>query len=353
MNKIIKEDFETIVKTLGKEARLLEGRTLLITGGAGFLGAYFIGVIHLFNNNVFKKPCRVISIDNYITGERNSFLKSLNDPNIKLIRGDVIQPLKIKEKVDYIVHMAGIASPFYFKKYPIETIEVAVTGTKNLLEFARGRKIRGFLIFSSSEIYGDPDPKIIPIPENYRGNVASIGPRACYDESKRLAETLATTYHQLYNIPVKIVRPFNVYGPGMKPNDYRVIPSFINRGLDGKPLHVHGNGNQTRTFCYITDAIIGFFKVLLSGKAGEVYNVGITDGEMNMADLANLVKEILNKKGVKIKLIDYPDSYPADEPNRRCPDITKIRKELKFSPSVDVRTGLKRTINWYRDILKK
>ena len=353
MNGIVKEDLEAIIKTLGEEARLLEGRTLLISGGAGFLGTYFIGVIHLLNKNIFKKPCKVISVDNYITGQKNNFLENLNDPNIRFIKKDIIRPLKIKEPVDYIVHMAGIASPFYFKKYPLETIEVAVTGTKNLLEFARTKKIKGLLVFSSSEIYGDPDPKRIPIPEHYRGNVASIGPRACYDESKRLAETLATTYHQLYGIPVKIVRPFNVYGPGMKPNDYRVIPSFINRGLDGQVLHVHGKGNQTRTFCYITDAITGFFKVLLSGKEGEVYNVGITKGEMNMASLANMVKDLLGKKGIKVKLIDYPNSYPADEPNRRCPDITKIRKELGYNPSIDPRTGLRRTINWYKEVFNK
>lgn len=353
MNKIIKEDLETIIKTLGKEARLLEGKILLISGGAGFLGTYFLGVIYLLNKNIFKKPCKVISVDNYITGEKSSFLKDLKDPNIKFIEGDVTKPLNIKEPIDYVVHMAGIASPFYYKKFPLETLEVTVTGTKNLLELAKFNKIKGFLLFSSSEIYGDPDPNYVPIPEYYKGNVACIGPRACYDESKRLAETLATTYHQLYGIPVKIVRPFNVYGPGMKPNDYRVIPSFINRGLDGQALHVHGRGNQTRTFCYITDAITGFFKVLLFGKEGEVYNVGITKGEMNMVSLANMVKDLLGKKGVKVKLIDYPNSYPADEPNRRCPDITKINKELRYRPSIDLETGLKRTIKWYKEVFNK
>jgi UDP-glucuronate decarboxylase len=217
-----------------------------------------------------------------------------------------------------------------------------------LLELARVKKPTGFLFFSSSEIYGDPDPKFVPTPETYKGHVACIGPRACYDESKRLSETLCSIYHEQFSVPVTMVRPFNVYGPGMKIDDYRVIPAFANKGFKGEALRVHGTGNQTRTFCYISDAMIGFLKVLISGKAGSVYNIGMDEEEIPMEKLATTVADVIGG-GLKVELIDYPDSYPPDEPRRRCPDLTKARKELAYSPVVGLRHGIERTIGWYRD----
>ena len=210
------------------------------------------------------------------------------------------------------------------------------------------QKVKSFLYFSSSEIYGDPIAKYIPTPETYRGNVSSIGPRSPYDESKRLGETICVIYHGLYKLPIKIVRPFNVYGPGMKPTDYRVLPMFISRGLSGKPLPVHARGKQTRTFCYITDAIIGIFKIFLSDKNGEVYNVGNDDLEISMYDLAKRVAKILQGR-VKIEKIDYPASYPQDEPQRRSPDLSKIRKDLSYKPKVTLDAGLRRFIDWYKE----
>jgi UDP-glucuronate decarboxylase len=165
------------------------------------------------------------------------------------------------------LHAAGVASPVYYMRYPLETIDSAVQGTKNLLELARKNKhLESFIFFSSSEIYGDPDPGSVPTPETYHGYVSSVGPRACYDESKRLGETIATVYQQRYDVPVKIVRPFNVFGPGMRHDDRRVIPMFTYEALNGRPLPVHSDGSQTRTFCYITDAICGFLQTLLKGK---------------------------------------------------------------------------------------
>ena len=187
---IIEEDIKRIIHALGDEARGLEGKTLLISGGSGFLGSYWVGTIHSLNK-IFKKPCRVISIDNYITGSREKLVHDIHDNAITFIEGDITKSLNhIEGPVDYIVHAAGLASPFYYKKYPLETIEAAISGSKNLLELAREKKPTGFLFFSSSEIYGDPDEKHVPTPETYKGNVACIGPRACYDESKRLSETL-------------------------------------------------------------------------------------------------------------------------------------------------------------------
>lgn len=349
MHHIIKEDLETIVKGLGEEAKTLGGKTLLISGGAGFLGSYFVGAIHLLNRQL-ARPCRVIVVDNYITGSKDSFINKLLDENIRLIEADVTKPLAVEEPVHYIIHAAGLASPFYYRKFPLETIDVAILGTKNLLELAREKHVQSYLGFSSSEIYGNPDPNFVPTPETYRGNVSCTGPRSCYDESKRLAETMSLTYHQIYAMPIKIVRPFNIYGPGMKHNDYRVIPTFMMRAMAGEMLPVHDKGNQTRTFCYISDAIIGFFKVLLSDKNGEIYNVGMDGPEVNMVALATMVADLFPHKA-NIQTVKYPDSYPADEPNRRCPDLTKIKTHLGYNPKVGLRDGLERTMAWYKDIV--
>lgn len=342
---IIKRDLKEIVKGIKQEAKCLQGETLLISGGAGFLGSYIVRTIFELNKKIFKKQCKVISIDNFITGRKRRILEDINDKNFTFINADVTKPLEIKDRVDYIIHAAGLASPVYYQKYPLETIDSAIMGAKNLLEIARIKKAKSFLYFSSSEIYGDPDPNFIPTPENYRGNVSSIGPRSCYDESKRLGETLCMTYYKVYGIPIKIVRPFNVYGPGMMSDDYRVIPTFISSALKRKPLPVHDEGNQTRTFCYVSDAIIGFLKVLLSKQSGEIYNVGNDNNEINMMGLARLIGELFKNK-VEIQAIKYPKHYPQEEPKRRCPDLTKIKNNLAYDPHIDLKQGLKRVIKW-------
>lgn len=347
MQKIIINDLKNVLEDIRKEAKLLEGKTVLISGGSGFIGSYINAVIFLLNKRVLKKKCKVISVDNYITSLRKNFIVDINDKNFKFLHYDVRLPLNIDEKIDYIIHAAGLASPFYYKKYPLETIESAVIGAKNLLELARIYKIKGFLFFSSSEIYGDPDPTAIPTSESYAGRVSSIGPRACYDESKRLAETLCITYNQIYNVPIKIVRPFNIYGPGMKHTDYRVMPTFLYAGLKGQNLPVHDKGIQTRTFCYITDGLTSIFKVLLSGKSGEVYNIGNDTPEIGMYELASIVCELLDN-GVKPRRKPYPDYYPAGEPQRRCPDLTKIKTELGYIPRVDLRSGIMKSIEWFK-----
>ncbi len=344
---VVKQDIQNIAKTIAKEAKELEGKTLLISGGAGFLGRYMVGTIHYLNKNYFKKPCTIICLDNFITGIKNRLFIDSDSRYIKTLEQDVTKPFAIDESVDYIIHAAGLASPVYYRKYPIETIEAAIFGAKNLLELARKKKVKGFLFFSSSEIYGDPDPNFIPTPETYRGNVSCIGSRACYDESKRLGETLCMTYNDVYRVPVNIVRPFNVFGPGMRLDDYRVVPTFLYNALKGKDLPVHDEGNQTRTFCYISDATSGFLKVLLSPKKGEVYNVGNEENEINMMSLAQLIAGLFSK-AIAINKIEYPSSYPKDEPRRRCPDLTKIRTQLQYKPQVNLRSGLKRTLRWFQ-----
>ena len=343
---IIREDIETIVKNLGTDAQRFSGKTVLIAGSAGFLGRYFLGVFDYLNEHVLPEPARVLALDNFITGEHHPHFDFRDSRSIINVWADVSQTLPVREDISFVIHGAGIASPVYYREYPLETIEGAVTGTKNLLELAtRNKHLEGFLFFSSSEIYGDPDPKFVPTPETYHGYVSSVGPRACYDESKRLGETISTIYHDRFAVPAKIVRPFNIFGPGMGYKDRRVIPMFTYKALQGEEIPVHGEGTQTRTFCYITDGITGFLKVLLHGRPGEAYNIGNDQNEIAMKDLAALfVKTAANRS--KVALIEYPEIYPAGEPQRRCPDLAKARADLAYEPKVSMQAGIERFITW-------
>lgn len=342
----MRSDILETVGLIGDDAHRFAGKTVLISGGAGFLGRHFVALFEYLNDGILAKPCKVISADNYITGEQLALHEfSRRDPNVIDVWADVTYPLPVREDLHFILHAAGVASPVYYMKYPLETIEGAVQGTRNLLELAcRNKELEGFLLFSSSEIYGDPDPRAVPTPETYHGYVSSVGPRACYDESKRLGETIATIYHQRYNVPVSIVRPFNVFGPGMRHNDRRVIPMFTYEALNGRPVPVHGDGFQTRTFCYISDAICGFIKTLLNGKRGEAYNIGNSDNEIAICDLANLYTQLV--PGCTVSRIPYPEVYPAGEPQRRCPDLTKANQDFGYGARVDLKMGLSRFIEW-------
>jgi UDP-glucuronate decarboxylase len=219
---------------------------------------------------------------------------------------------------------------------PIETIRAAVDGTQRLLEMAtQCSMLEGFLFLSSSEVYGDPDPSAVPTKESYNGNVSTTGPRACYDESKRLGETLCSVYNRLYGVPTKIVRPFNVYGPGLIPGDSRIVPTFTFQVLNNRPMTVFGSGLQTRSYCHVDDAIFGFIAALLDGRSGEPYNIGNPDDEMSAKSLAELFSELHQPSSYE--LVDYPDTYPSGEASRRCPDITKASSELGFSATVSLR----------------
>lgn len=338
-------EIERIVERLGADAKRFSGKTVLLAGGAGFLGKHFLKVFHRLNETVLETPCSVISVDNLITGTKILDADLARDPNITQVWADISHPLPVREDIDFIIHGAGIASPVFYMRYPLETIDSAVHGTRNLLELAkRNPGLEGFLFFSSSEIYGDPDPRAIPIKETYHGNVSTIGPRACYDESKRLGETLCQIFHEHHGVPTKIVRPFNVFGPGMGHNDRRVIPMFAYQALNGRSIPVHGTGQQTRTFCYISDAIYGFLLTLLKGRDGEAYNIGNPDNEITMLQLAEMFPKLVT--GSSFETIDYPSTYPAGEPNRRCPDISKAAETFGYASEVSVENGLARFIDW-------
>ena len=341
----LESDIDELQLRLEKSLQKIGGKTLLLTGAAGFLGRYFMEVLLVFNENNPKNQIKVVALDSYISSGKSKFDREAKKfDEVEWIYGDASLAAQLPNRFDYIIHAAGIASPAHYRANPIKTIEVAVNVTKDLLEKAKIDNSR-FLFFSSSEIYGDPDPTAIPTKETYRGFVNSRGPRACYDESKRLGETLCWIYQTYFNVHATVARPFNVYGPGMMPKDFRVLPNFATSIAKNESLKVYGSGKQTRTFCYITDAIDGFIKILVESKTPDVFNIGNPTPEISMIDLAKLCVEISGGRS-KFEVIKYPDSYPDDEPNRRCPDINKAKSELNYLPKVNLQDGLERFFTW-------
>ena len=347
MNFFLNNDIEEILIRSKNELFKFDNKNILITGSHGFLGKYFLAVFDKMQKNVnFPNFNKIVAVDNNISSSKLLQFNNLSYIDQRI--GNVTDKIKLNEKFDFIIHLAGIASPQYYLANPLETIDAAVNTTKYLLEIAKNCNSK-LTFFSSSEIYGDPTDNFIPTPESYRGNVSSRGPRACYDESKRLGETLCWIYNNYYQVTANVIRPFNVFGPGMQPTDYRVLPNFAWSIRNNTPLNIYGTGFQTRTFCYINDAIDGFLKVITSDLPSDAYNVGNPNPEISMNDLAALIAQIQGKI-LNINHIPYPDNYPSDEPLRRCPDINKINKTFNFYPQIDLKTGLKRFLHWVEKV---
>ena len=341
LENIFLEDIEVISNELKEFHGELEGKTILIAGGKGFLGTYFTNVLTQINKKL-SKPIKIIVLDSLITSKDK---KENNDENTKFLEQDISKKFEINDSIDYIIHAASIASPPTYRKFPIKTVDVNYQGTKNLLEIAKEKKIKSMLLLSSSEIYGDPE--IFPTPESYVGKVSCTGPRACYDESKRLAETISILYFQQYNIPIKIARPFNVYGPYLNLDDGRIIPDFMNNAINKSEIIIHSDGSPTRSFCYVSDAISGFFKLLFSKHDGIICNIG-NDEEVSVKDVADTIKNIVEKP-ISIKIIKSDDpNYTKDNPQRRCPDLSLIKKSVKYIPQINLEEGLERVYKWYR-----
>ena len=353
MNKQLSHNAQLIINSLGDLNSRFSGKSILITGGAGFLGVQFMYYIDLLNRSkILKNNCKVFVWDNFLRGVPDwiNIFEKKEDFIIK--KKDLIKNNDFPN-VNFIIHAASIASPIFYRKYPIETIFSNITGLKNLLDFSVGNStLESFLFFSTSEIYGDPTLDNIPTREDYRGNVSCTGPRACYDESKRLGETICVNYHNVHNIPVKIARPFNNYGPGLKISDRRVIPDFFNNILNDQDIVLLSDGSATRTFCYISDAIEGYIRILLSNYNGESFNIGNESPEISMIDLANKIIEVSNKN-LKVEFrISEDKNYLTDNPNRRCPSIKKARKLLHFHPKIGLDEGLDRTYLYYLETSK-
>ena len=316
---------------------LFENRVVILTGSHGYLGTHLRRYFDYINKTRLKKPARLICLDNFITGREDS-----QNYGFENIKHDVTKKITIRGKIHYIIHLSSIASPYYYRKYPLDCFRTNIFGTERILELARKKECLSVLYASSSEIYGDALQ--IPTMESYRGNVSCLGPRGVYDESKRASECLCECYHNLYGVKVKIVRPFNFFSEGMNQLDYRVLPNFASKILKNEPIQVYGDGKQTRTMTYVSDGLEGCLRVLLLGVDGQPYNI-CANGEISMYDLAKLLAEIAGKEA-KVTLTPYPDSYPADEPMRRIGDTTKARNQVGFRSKIDIKTGLKYFMEW-------
>ena len=303
---------------------------VLVAGGAGFIGSHLC-------DSLIQDGHSVTAVDNLITGRRQNIDQLLGHPNFSFIEHDVIEPIDLE--IDQIYHLASPASPEGYMRHPIETHLVNSIGTLNLLKLARAHNAR-FLYTSTSEAYGDPE--IHPQDETYRGNVNPIGPRSCYDESKRFGESITMEFVRQFDLDARIVRIFNTYGPRNDPLDGRVVPNFIMRALRGETLPVFGDGSQTRSLCYVSDLVAGIRGVMdAEGARGEVINLGNPD-ERTIKHLAELITELCDSDSG----LEYLPERP-DDPYKRCPDITKAKRIVGWQPSVDIETGMKQTINYF------
>jgi dTDP-glucose 4,6-dehydratase/UDP-glucuronate decarboxylase len=343
-NPIILEDAEWIYARYGDRLSPLAGSRILLTGASGFLCAYLTDLLATWG----KLKLKVVAVDNFIATSRERLAHLAKSPAVELLTHDVTEPIELDGTIDYVIHGASIASPVYYRRFPLETIKVNVEGTRKMLELARAVQAKSVLFLSSSEIYGDPDPSFIPTSEDYNGNVSCTGPRACYDESKRLGETLCATYFRLYATPVKTIRPFNVYGPGQRLDDQRIIPDLVSAVLKGGPIKLFSDGRPTRSFCYARDFAAALLLVLLSSENGEAFNIG-NDEEISIRTAAETVAESLGTAApLKVEYTVSDDcDYLTDNPNRRCPNLAKIRSRLGWSPEVKFREGIARTIRSY------
>lgn len=308
-------------------------KRILVTGGAGFLGSHLC-------ERLLELGHEVICLDNFFTSRRSNIEHLLDDRRFELVRHDVTDPLVIE--VDEIFHLACPASPIHYQRNPVRTIRTAVHGTLNMLEMAREVGAR-MLIASTSEVYGDP--KEHPQKETYWGNVNPIGPRACYDEGKRCAESLTISYTTQYNVQTRIARIFNTYGPRMHENDGRVVSNFILQALRGDDITIYGDGSQTRSFCYVSDLIDGFIRLLATETDPGPVNLG-NPSERTIRQLAEMT---IHMTGSNSKLRQEP--LPVDDPTRRCPDITRANTILGWEPKISMEEGLAKTISYFRNYL--
>jgi dTDP-glucose 4,6-dehydratase len=309
---------------------------ILITGVAGFLGSHLA-------DKFLEEGFEVIGMDNFITGSPDNIQHLKDKPHFHFIEHDVTEYINIPGKLDYILHFASPASPIDYLRIPIQTLKVGSLGTHNVLGLAKAKKAR-VLVASTSEVYGDP--LVHPQTEDYFGNVNPIGPRGVYDEAKRFQEAMTMAYHNFHGVDTRIVRIFNTYGPRMRANDGRVIPAFIGQVLRGEDLTVFGDGNQTRSFCYVDDQVKGIYKLLFSD-----YHLPVNIGNPEEISILDFAKEIISLSGSDSKIVFK--ELPVNDPLQRCPDITKAKRILNWTPQVDRKTGMKKTFEYFKSLPKE
>ena len=307
---------------------------ILVTGGAGFIGSHLI-------DRLMEQGHEILCLDNFYTGDKRNILKWHGHPRFELVRHDITEPIRLE--VEQVYHLACPASPVHYQFNPVKTIKTNVLGTLYMLGLAKRVNAR-FLLASTSEVYGDPD--IHPQPEEYRGNVSCTGLRACYDEGKRVAETLAFEYHREHKVDIRVARIFNTYGPRMLENDGRVVSNFIVQALRGNPLTVYGDGSQTRSFCYVSDLVEGLIRLMNGEQTGPI-NLG-NPGEYTILELAQIIQNMVNPDA---ELVFKP--LPQDDPKQRQPDITRAKTYLGWEPTIPLKEGLHLTIDDFRQRLAK
>ncbi len=355
---IIHHDLKYVLSSLtDSEIRKFNGATIVVTGCAGFIGYYLLNFLDRYAEELGIR--KVIGLDNFQLG-KHDWVNEISESSkvVEIYDFDVIQGnldaviANDDDSVNFIVHMASIASPPFYRRYPLETVDANVWGLRRLLEYGKDADLRGFLFFSSSEIYGEPDGQFIPTPESYWGNVSSLGPRACYDESKRFGETLCEIFANQFKLPITVVRPFNNFGPGTNLDDKRVTADFTEAILSRKNVVVHSDGTPTRTFCYIADALVGYLKALLYGKF-ECFNIGTEHPEISINGLAELYIEVGKDMFGYNGQIDFiPSSDPhylTHNPSRRCPDISKAKNLLSFLPKISLQEGIYRELQFFKE----
>jgi len=334
---VVEEDINLLVRSLNEQGISFEGQSVLVTGGAGFLGSWICEVL-------VKQDTQVTCVDNFSSGRRKNVGHLVGLENFKLVEHDISQPIFFDEKIDVVMHLASRASPLEFARFPIQILKANTLGTRIALGIAKEHKAR-LVYASSSEIYGDPEPKHVPTPETYNGNVNPVGPRSCYDEAKRVGEAFVTAYRIQHGLDTRILRIFNTYGPRMRPGDIygRVVPRFIDQAVSEHPLTVFGDGTQTRSFTYVIDTVEGILRATcLPEASGEVINLG-NGVETRIIDLARIILELAgSNSGFEF----HP--LPVDDPRRRCPDTSKAEKLLGWKPKISLRQGLMRTMAWFQ-----
>lgn len=331
-----------------------QGKVFLLTGCAGFLGYYFLRFFQFMGEELNIR--KVIALDNFMFGEP-PWMRSIREDSRFVLRKfdiihDRIDSIPEAAEADYVIHMASIASPVFYRKHPIETLDANVWGLRALFDFYRDKDLSGLLFFSSSELYGNPDAAHIPTSEDYYGYVCATGPRSCYDEAKRFGETLCMLYAQCYDLPVRVVRPFNNYGPGMRLGDKRVPADFALNIYRNEDITILSSGTPTRTFCYISDAVAGYFKVLMHHKY-DFFNIGTEKPEITIGQLAEIYRrhgeELFGYKGTVRYGSSTDSQYLTNNPQRRCPDITKARTLLQYEPLIPVEEGVRRFLTFIRE----
>jgi len=308
---------------------------ILVTGGAGFIGSHLC-------KKLIEQGHDVICVDNFFTGQKRNIEELIKNKNFKLIEHDIIEPLFIEDKIDQIYNLACPASPIHYQQNPIRTVKANVLGVINILGLAKAKKCK-ILQASTSEVYGDPD--VHPQPESYNGNVNPIGPRACYDEGKRCAETLFFDYHRTYKIPIAVARIFNTYGPKMAMFDGRVVSNFVMQALRNEDITIYGDGMQSRSFCYVSDMVDGLIKLMETDNFTGPVNLG-NGAEYPIKRLAQMIIELT---GSESKIV-YKD-LPEDDPKQRQPDLGLAKEKLGWQPKVQLKEGLEQTIEYFKHII--